>query len=387
MRDSGVLDVGLALTGGAPPDRALVLLQWFVWTLLLDDRVDDGQWAGDGVLTEFAKAAAGVLNGDRQSHQDPMLRVLAEDLWPRTRDLVGPDRQAAFAEHIARYLAAQCEVVDRRADSVPVALDNYIPLRVELFGADILFDLIEVIHLLDVDDAGVVRRCAGNVLGWVNDIYSLEKDLLLGEEANLVRVLHDERGCSWQEAVDTAAAMIYDQVEEFRRHGEPVALASRLATAMVDVLVWHQKSSRYHWRDRDRGAVDTSLTPLSLIWAEFERDPYPVYERLREDFPVMRDEPLDAWVLSRYRDVRTALCDSRFSSANYNWQSGPVVGRILLEMSDSEHTAHRALMSPAFRGRAMNSLSEKAFDLAKSLAVRTSGRIRRTGDADLVSVF
>ncbi|SDP98952.1 cytochrome P450, partial [Lentzea jiangxiensis] len=31
--------------------------------------------------------------------------------------------------------------------------------------------------------------------------------------------------------------------------------------------------------------------------------------------------------------------------------------------------------------------SEKAFDLAKSLAVRTSGRIRRTGDADLVSVF
>ncbi|KOV83508.1 hypothetical protein ADL03_20600 [Nocardia sp. NRRL S-836] len=151
--------------------------------------------------------------------------------------------------------------------------------------------------------------------------------------------------------------------------------------------MWHQGSSRYHWRERGGGAVDTSLTPPSLIWAEFERDPYPVYARLREDFPVMRDEPLDAWVLSRYQDVRTALCDSRFSSANYSWQSGPVVGRILLEMGGSEHTAHRALMSPAFRGRAMNALSEAAFDLAQSLAVRTAGRIRRTGDADLVSTF
>jgi pulcherriminic acid synthase len=31
METSGILDVGLALSGGGPRERALLLMQWFVW--------------------------------------------------------------------------------------------------------------------------------------------------------------------------------------------------------------------------------------------------------------------------------------------------------------------------------------------------------------------
>ncbi|MYY83316.1 cytochrome P450, partial [Streptomyces sp. SID335] len=36
-------------------------------------------------------------------------------------------------------------------------------------------------------------------------------------------------------------------------------------------------------------------------------DPYPAFRALREGFPLVRDELLGAWVVSRYADVCGAL--------------------------------------------------------------------------------
>ncbi|MEU1409653.1 cytochrome P450 [Streptomyces sp. NPDC005728] len=404
------MDVGLALAGGGPRERALVLMQWFVWTLVLDDRVDDGPWADDGVLERFAEQALRVLleHGGGGADHDPMLEVLAADLLPRTRSMLASGREAAFVEHVGRHLSAQCRMVAhraRQADRAALTLEGYPVLRADLFGADILFDLIEVVHQLRPPRTGHLgtsvarlRRLAGDVLGWVNDLYSLEKDLLLGEDANLVKVAHREWGCPWQQAVDGVRDMINDRVVEFEKEraqlpqgggeaAEARRLAEVLAAAMSDVLAWHQTSSRYHWRGRPTSTVDVRRTPPSLVWAQFETDPFPVYARLRDHFPLMRDEPLDAWVISRYRDVRAALCDPRFTSDNYSWQSGPMVGRILLEMGGTEHTAHRAVMSPAFRGRALMALRQAAFDAAEGLAVRAVEEIRLHGSTDLVPSF
>ncbi|MFJ9828805.1 cytochrome P450 [Streptomyces sp. NPDC101160] len=43
------------------------------------------------------------------------------------------------------------------------------------------------------------------------------------------------------------------------------------------------------------------------------RDPYRVYRVLREEFPLTHDPLLQAWVLSRYADVASALTDARFT--------------------------------------------------------------------------
>ncbi|GAA2220240.1 hypothetical protein GCM10009850_122080 [Nonomuraea monospora] len=399
----GLLDAGIALSGDAPRERAVILLQWVLWTLLLDDRIDDGHWADDGVLDTFTEAARRIVeHGPGHRHDDPMLKTLAGDLWPRTRRLGGPAWQSAIAGHVVRHLRAQCRMTASRAPS----LAAYTAMRRDLLGADLLFDLIEAVHGLntlwpgDLDALVTrLRDCAGDVLSWTNDVYSLEKDLLLREDANLVKIVRRERGVAWQAAVDTVQAMIMRRVDAFQTaqtelalhppspgRDRASALAHRLSAAMAAGLSWHRSVGRYHWQ-RSAATIDTARTPPSLVWTEFERDPYPLYARLRRHFPLMRDEPLDAWVISRYDDVRAALCHPDVTSQSYAWQVGAMLGRTLLEMDGREHTVHRALLSPAFRGHAMTALRRTAHTAAAGLAAGTARQIRDTGQADLATGF
>ncbi len=50
---------------------------------------------------------------------------------------------------------------------------------------------------------------------------------------------------------------------------------------------------------------------------EFHEDPYPIYERLREEQPLYRNEELDFWALSRHADVIEGFRDwERLSNAH-----------------------------------------------------------------------
>ncbi|PHM51232.1 hypothetical protein [Xenorhabdus sp. KK7.4] len=87
-----LLELGIALCGRAPTHRAEILVCWFLWALILDDRIDDGPWAENGALDRFVTAVQAVTEDDRTDpsgkitrFDDPMLVALADDLWPRTR--------------------------------------------------------------------------------------------------------------------------------------------------------------------------------------------------------------------------------------------------------------------------------------------------------------
>ena len=43
---------------------------------------------------------------------------------------------------------------------------------------------------------------------------------------------------------------------------------------------------------------------------EIDRDPYPVYRRLRDEAPLYHNERLDFWAMSRFADVLAALHDT-----------------------------------------------------------------------------
>ena len=78
----------------------------------------------------------------------------------------------------------------------------------------------------------------------------------------------------------------------------------------------------------------------SLLAPGVERDPHPLYRTLRDRFPLVRDDLLGAWLLSRYADVRAALGDVRLGPA----ASGPSpVPRRLIEpvlRAAAERTAY-----------------------------------------------
>ncbi|MET8683024.1 cytochrome P450 [Streptomyces sp. NPDC004732] len=138
----------------------------------------------------------------------------------------------------------------------------------------------------------------------------------------------------------------------------PLAAPERPATRSVGVL-----------------RAPSGAPPPSLVSPGAARDPYPVFRVLRESFPLVRDELLGAWLVSRYGDVCGALA-----------QDGLVAvppGRTLAHMEGGTHRAHRALVEPALRGRAVAALAAGASRTAYVLARRVAAR----READLVPEF
>ena len=87
---------------------------------------------------------------------------------------------------------------------------------------------------------------------------------------------------------------------------------------------------------QDFGSQD--LGSLNLADPAFRADPYPTYARLRREAPLVRNDGMGYWLLSRYRDVAAALRDTAtFSSASFH--DRPVSSH------DPANTAHAELLT------------------------------------------
>ena len=100
-------------------------------------------------------------------------------------------------------------------------------------------------------------------------------------------------------------------------------------------------------------------------------DPFPAYERLRRDEPVMFDERIGLWVVTRWADVRAVFDDwETFSSENAQApvrERGAEASRIMEEGGFTaysglsarvppDHTRIRAIAQRAFTPRRFKAL-------------------------------
>ena len=126
-------------------------------------------------------------------------------------------------------------------------------------------------------------------------------------------------------------------------------------------------------------------------------DPYPLYQRLREEQPVYYAEEFDVWVVSRYDDVRRVLMDpTRFSSA-FRIRTPPVPAPgvpailaeghpevpALLNEDPPEHRRSLDLVATAFSARRIAGLQPRVIELVSELL----DGIEPRGRADLVAEF
>jgi cytochrome P450 len=112
---------------------------------------------------------------------------------------------------------------------------------------------------------------------------------------------------------------------------------------------------------------------------EMRRDPYPVYDQLRDASPVLQvPSPFDAWMIFDYEGVKRALSDhATFSSgvpAPQNW---------FLFFDPPSHTKQRGLISRAFTPRSIASLEPRIRELSRQLLNQTIDR----GEMDLVADY
>jgi len=145
---------------------------------------------------------------------------------------------------------------------------------------------------------------------------------------------------------------------------------------------------------------------------DINADPYPVYERLRDDAPAYHNERYDFWALSRHEDIQTALktwqtfSNTRSDILDIIKADIELPPGVILFEDPPLHTMHRGLMSRVFTPRRMAALEDQVrefcigaldplvgehrFDIVEQLAVvmpmRVIGMLLGIPVADQVAV-
>jgi cytochrome P450 len=123
------------------------------------------------------------------------------------------------------------------------------------------------------------------------------------------------------------------------------------------------------------------------------RDPYPHLARAREQTPVERVPNMmdpeggpPGFMVYRHADVTRLFKDNAtFSSSNLRETMGPAMGDyIILGMDEPEHRRHRALVSTAFRQRALARWEES---LVRQVVSEIVDGFADRGEVDLVPDF
>jgi len=109
---------------------------------------------------------------------------------------------------------------------------------------------------------------------------------------------------------------------------------------------------------------------------KLHEDPYPVYRRLRDEFPAHYNDEMNFWTFSRYDDVAAALRDPGLyisskgiavGIATPEGGEGAPVVPLLIMMDGEEHKQLRALLSGAFSPRRMAALEPAIRKIAAEL--------------------
>jgi cytochrome P450 len=144
---------------------------------------------------------------------------------------------------------------------------------------------------------------------------------------------------------------------------------------------------------------ETQPVPTLFSW-EFAADPYPAYAWLREHAPVHRTtlpSGVEAWLVTRYADARSALADPRLSkNPVHHSEQAHRSGRVgipgersadlmthLLNIDPPDHTRLRRLVSKAFTPRRVADFEPRV----QQLTDRLIDGFARRGSADLIHEF
>ena len=125
------------------------------------------------------------------------------------------------------------------------------------------------------------------------------------------------------------------------------------------------------------------MTP-DILSPEFSENPFPVLELMRNEYPVYFHEAMNSYMISRYEDVERAFKDPAFNSNNYEWQLEPVHGPTILQMEGRDHSRHRNLVTPAFRGA---DLREKFAPVIERNSAELIEAWRAEGQVDFVQQY
>ncbi|WP_374158731.1 cytochrome P450 [Mycobacterium sp. G7A2] len=139
---------------------------------------------------------------------------------------------------------------------------------------------------------------------------------------------------------------------------------------------------------------DVKLDPYDY---DFHEDPYPYYQRLRDEAPLYRNEELGFWALSRHQDVLQGFRNSTTLSNKFGVSldpasRGPHASKTMsfLAMDDPDHLRLRTLVSKGFTPRRIRELEPRVTEIATRHLDAMLEKVRSSdtvGTVDFVDEF
>ncbi|MFF9088245.1 hypothetical protein ACF1BE_17820 [Streptomyces sp. NPDC014991] len=240
-----------------------LVTDWISCMLVLDDQFDETRLGQDpDRLRRVCDEVLEWLPADGTVPERPpapvdaslsrVFRPAYADLWRRTAPYTSATWRARFAGHVGAFFdTCVWEARNRRTGRVPTVAE-YIGYR----GRALMpyLDLIEVTTHAEVPEEihrlpefTEMNQALSDADLWTNDLFSCEKEALLGDPHNLVLVHRHEHGCDLQTSVDAVGAMVQERFDRFTRLSRSfpaTALAAGLSPAGQASLSHHIEGLR-----------------------------------------------------------------------------------------------------------------------------------------------
>src|SRR5712692_766056 len=131
-------------------------------------------------------------------------------------------------------------------------------------------------------------------------------------------------------------------------------------------------------------SAGTGVGPTITV-DDLERDPYPIYRRLRDEEPVSWVEAVGLWLVTRWDDVTFVdVKPELFTAETEPSTLNRTFGKNLLGSEGTYHDRIRRIVEPAFRPGAVRPYAEQVIaPIAHELIGGFAGR----GTADLMRAF
>lgn len=106
---------------------------------------------------------------------------------------------------------------------------------------------------------------------------------------------------------------------------------------------------------------------MEFVTKERLIDPYPDYKNWRENNPIWWAEDVNAWVVSRYKDVHIVLKNPKLFSSAAMGERDHEISLPLLTDDPPRHTKLRAIMNKAFTSRAIKLMENEVRNMSNDL--------------------
>jgi hypothetical protein len=197
----------------------------YLWLGLIDDQFDESILKNQPERMNAIQAylLALLQHNSPFLAEGPMARALV-DLWRRGSTLtVSPIWKERFRLHLAQYFAACRREAEYCLLHHLPDLATYLLHRRDAAATSLCFDLIELCLHKSLEPAISMSQplqerlqLAQDILGWTNDLFSLEKEQAVGKTCNLVLVIANQEHCTKSEALSHAGRLINERIRRYQ---------------------------------------------------------------------------------------------------------------------------------------------------------------------------